>query len=102
LYLIYLIKAIYHVRSITLHQVGARLPTISANNLQSQKPARPGYYGQSIGHDISQRLTLPGVADSWYESTFLGTYKRLFRISGENGSVSLWLTPAFGLFPREV
>ena len=34
------------------NQVGAREPTISANNLQSQKPARPGYYGQSIGHDI--------------------------------------------------
>jgi hypothetical protein len=42
------------------------------------------------------------VADSRYESTFLGSYKRLFRISGENGSVSLWLTPAFGPFPREV
>jgi hypothetical protein len=26
----------------------------------------------------------------------------LFRISGENGSVSLWLTPAFGLVTREV
>jgi hypothetical protein len=26
----------------------------------------------------------------------------LFRISGENGSVSLWLTQAFGLFPQEV
>jgi hypothetical protein len=45
-------KLSYHVRSITLHQVGAPSPTISANNLQSQKPARPGYYGQSIGHDI--------------------------------------------------
>jgi hypothetical protein len=33
---------------------------------------------------------------------FAGCYKRLFRISSENGSVSLWLTPAFGLFPREV
>jgi hypothetical protein len=43
-----------------------------------------------------------GVADSRYESTFLGSYKRLFRISGENGSVSLWLTPAGGPFPREV
>ena len=36
-------------------QVGAGSPTISANNRQSQKPARPGYYGQSIGHDISSR-----------------------------------------------
>jgi hypothetical protein len=26
----------------------------------------------------------------------------LFSISGENGSVSLWLTQAFGLFPQEV
>ena len=26
----------------------------------------------------------------------------LFRISGENGSVSLWLTQAFAPFPREV
>src|ERR687885_1391338 len=43
---------LYHVRSITRPQVGAGEPTISANNLQSQKPARPGYYGQSIGHDI--------------------------------------------------
>jgi hypothetical protein len=43
----------YHVRSITLHQVGAGSPTISANNLQSQKPARPGYYRQSIAHDIT-------------------------------------------------
>ena len=34
------------------NQVGARSPTISANNLQSQKPARPGYYRQSLGHDI--------------------------------------------------
>ena len=34
------------------NHVGAGSPTISANNLQSQKPARPGYYGQSIGHDI--------------------------------------------------
>ncbi|MEG4444769.1 hypothetical protein QUB47_21060 [Microcoleus sp. AT9_B5] len=25
---------------------------ISANNLQAQKPALPGYYGQSIGRDI--------------------------------------------------
>ncbi len=33
---------------------------------------------------------------------FAWCYKRLFRISGENGSVSLWLTPAFGLVPREV
>src|SRR4028119_2466387 len=39
-------------RSITLDRVGAREPTISANNLQSQKPARPGYYGQSIGHNL--------------------------------------------------
>jgi hypothetical protein len=38
---------------ITRNQVGAREPTISANNLQSQKPARPGYYGQSIGNDIT-------------------------------------------------
>ena len=50
-------KAIYHVRSITLHQVGAREPTISANNLQSQKPARPGYYGQSIEQDITAGVT---------------------------------------------
>ncbi len=34
------------------NQVGEGSPTISANNLQSQKPARSGYYGQSIGHDI--------------------------------------------------
>jgi hypothetical protein len=33
-------------------QVGAGSATISANNLQSQKPAPPGYYCQSIGHDI--------------------------------------------------
>jgi len=33
---------------------------------------------------------------------FAWCYKRLFRISGENGSVSQRLTPAFGLFPREV
>ena len=26
----------------------------------------------------------------------------LFSIAGGNGSVSLWLTQAFGLFPREV
>jgi hypothetical protein len=38
------------------NQVGASEPTISANNLQSQKPARPGYYGQSIGHDISDEF----------------------------------------------
>jgi len=38
----------------------------------------------------------------WYESTFLGSYKRLFRISGENGSVSLWFTQAFEPVPREV
>ena len=43
-----------------------------------------------------------GVADSRYESTFLGSYKKLFRISSENGRVSLWLSPAFGLFPGEV
>jgi hypothetical protein len=35
------------------NQVGAGSPIISANNRQSQKPARPGYYGQSIGHDIT-------------------------------------------------
>jgi hypothetical protein len=40
-------------RSITRPQVGAGEPTRSANNLQSQKPAGPGYYGQSIGHDIT-------------------------------------------------
>jgi len=33
---------------------------------------------------------------------FAWCYKRLFRISGENGSVSLWLPPSFGAFPREV
>jgi len=37
------------------NQVGAGSQTISANNLQSQKPARPGYYGQSIGHDMKGR-----------------------------------------------
>jgi hypothetical protein len=48
-------EALYHVRSIIRNQVGAGSPTISANNRQSQKPARPGYYGQSIGHDITAR-----------------------------------------------
>ena len=38
------------------NQVGAGSPTISANNWQSQKPARPGYYGQSIGHDLIQHI----------------------------------------------
>ena len=33
---------------------------------------------------------------------FAWCYKRLFRISSENGSVSLGLTPAFGAFPGEV
>src|ERR687885_797086 len=47
---------LYHVRSITRPQVGAGEPTISANNLQSQKPARPGYYGQSIVHVIKAVL----------------------------------------------
>jgi len=36
---------------ITSYQ-NAGSPTISANNLQSQKTAPPGYYCQSIGHDI--------------------------------------------------
>jgi hypothetical protein len=52
--------------------------------------------------ELRNDKSFPRKADSWYESTFLGSYKRLFRIFGENGSVSLWLTPAFGLFPREV
>jgi hypothetical protein len=50
---------LYHVQSITRNQVGEGSPTISANNLQSQKPALlPGYYGQSIGHDIIGYLLL--------------------------------------------
>jgi hypothetical protein len=40
------------------NQVGAGSPTISANNLQSQKPALSGYYGQSIGHDISRLFSI--------------------------------------------
>jgi hypothetical protein len=48
------------------NQVGEGSPTISANNLQSQKPARPGYYGQSIGHDITHRGSETGF---FYEKT---------------------------------
>ena len=55
---------LYHVRSITLHQVGAGEPTISANNLQSQKPALPGYYGQSIVHVMKSFLVELGTNET--------------------------------------
>ena len=52
--------------------------------------------------ELRNDKSFPALLIHGMNQLFAWCYKRLFRISGENGSVSLWLTQAFGAFPREI